>query len=57
LGCGQVDRVVSIILISFGVKDTRDFPQADEIVTFFLEFGKREAEKLVQDAYAQKKKA
>jgi hypothetical protein len=43
--------------ISFGVKDTRDFPQAEAIVDFFLEFGKREAEKLIQHAYERKKKA
>ena len=33
--------------ISFGVKDTTEFPEAAALVDFFLEYGKGEAQKLL----------
>jgi hypothetical protein len=34
-------------LISFGVKDTTDFPDAEALVAFCLEYGEAEAQKLL----------
>lgn len=41
--------------ISFGVKDTTDFPEAERIVDFFLEYGSNQARLLVEKAKKQKK--
>ena len=36
--------------ISFGVKDTADFPEAEALVDFFIEYGQSESKKLLPAA-------